>query len=247
MELINKIFKDLSCFFEPILESSWRSLRRFSPSKVHLALESRIYFIVVGLIILIIFKTQLLICSTICKTVTHLLLLISRNSNIEFFILFTLAFFNLCLMFNSSSFLRYLKYLLIHNRRFSFDILSHLAMNSMLLFSSSYKRLMIQKLSITLLKLLEFIFRALISFISGFSWWFIKEFISSTFFNITICSFSSFSSLVSEILSNLLLTLFISSFNSLVAFITLSTFSWLSLSPIKSLKRYLELALNMHN
>ena len=186
-------------------------------------------------------------CSTICKTVTHLLLLISRNSNIEVLILFTLSSFNLCLMFNSSSFLRCLKYLSIHNRRFIFDILSHLAMNSMLLFSSSYKRLMIQKLSITLLKLLEFIFKALIPFISGFSWWFIKEFISSIFFNITICSLSSFLSLASETLSNLLLTLFISSSNSLVAFITFSTFSWLSLIPIKSLKRYLEVALNMIN
>ena len=107
-------------------------------------------------------------CSTICKTITHLLLLISRNSKIEVLILFTLSSFNLCLMFNSSSFLRCLKYLSIHNRRFIFDIFSHLAMNLMLLFLSSYKRLMIQKLSITLLKLFEFIFRSLISFISDF-------------------------------------------------------------------------------
>ena len=56
----NKILKHFPSFFKPILESPRRTLRCFSPSKIHLIFETRIYLIVVSLIILIVFENTII-------------------------------------------------------------------------------------------------------------------------------------------------------------------------------------------
>ena len=139
------------------MKSSRRMLRCFSLSKVHHTLEKRIYFIIVNLIDYIFFKIQLFMYSTIWQNSNTSSFIDVKNSNIISFISFDLSSFSLCLVISSFYLSRCLKYLLIRNWRLDFNILSHFAMKSMLLFSSSYKRFMIKKLLANLLKLLDLV------------------------------------------------------------------------------------------
>ena len=150
--------KNLASIFKRVLETSWRTLRCLSPSKIHLILQTGINFSVVYFKLISLWKVNF-VCIFYHLPYNYSFSFVAIHELFYSFLdeVIPLQFYNSFRLSIPICFACYLKYLFIHNWRLTVDILNNLEMNSQLLFSS-YSLFMISKLSINLLKKLSFPF-----------------------------------------------------------------------------------------